>query len=222
MLGIQYPRSLARFLYAQRVRGLTAPDAPQFDEPSAERFAKELQSSEFYLEFGSGGSTLMADRMGKHGLSVENDRFFSDVIRRAFTNNTMELIEVSIGVTREWGRPLFTRPTPARVDCWARYSTAPFPLLKERDLFPDFVLIDGRFRRACALNTAHHAAEAGRRVTIMFDDYYNIGRHRFNEVEQFLGLPERVGRAAFFHVSPASLRRKISDADLRAATADFE
>lgn len=222
MAGVRSFRALAEFLYLQRVRGFEVPDAPHFDEPSAKRFAQELQSSRFYLEFGSGGSTVMADRLAKKGLSIESDPYYSAAVRRALTNNTVELISVSIGLTREWSRPLFTRPTSRRLNRWARYSMAPFPILQERGLFPDFVLIDGRFRRACALNTARHAAVAGRPVTIMFDDYYDAGRQGFHEVEHFLGQPEKVGGAALFHLQPGKLRNEIRDCDLRAAVRDVE
>ena len=54
-----------KFLYAQRVRGLTPPEnAPHFDPPGARRFKAELAKASAYLEFGSGGSTLAARACG--------------------------------------------------------------------------------------------------------------------------------------------------------------
>lgn len=219
ILGLTSSLVFLKFLYVQRVQGFRPPSEPQLDPEALQEFKRLLGASRSYLEFGSGGSTILASKLGKPTLSVECDRFFAASVRKAVGDvKLIEVIDVSIGLTRDWGLPVFTKPTAARLQRWKRYSEAPFRRIADQGVFPDFVLIDGRFRRACALQTAVHAA--GEPLTIMIDDYFD-GRNHYHSVEQFLGVPRKVGRAGVFEFDARGLKHIPSTADLEDAAADF-
>src|SRR3990170_1247881 len=154
---------LARFLYTRKVHGLPPPgDMPLFDAEGIELFGTELAKATSYLEFGSGGSTVLVDRAGIPAVSVESDAIYAEAVRSRLTGGRVKILSPDIGLTGEWGTPLFRNHAK-----WRRYIEAPFPI----EPFPDFILIDGRFRVACALAAAKWAHEAGALATLMFDDY---------------------------------------------------
>jgi hypothetical protein len=178
---------LLHFLYVQRIKGFDPPSAPELDEETLERLTAELKRCKAYLEFGSGGSTMIADRLGVPTVSIESDRFFARTISSALKGTTVSVVPVYIGFTGEWGWPLLKRPTPSRIARWRRYVETGF----ERSS-PDLILIDGRFRVACGLEAARRTNGA----TVIVDDYFN--RPHYRSMESYLGPPERVGRAAIF------------------------
>jgi hypothetical protein len=150
------------------------------------------------LEYGSGGSTVLAAGMaGKRVTSVESDPAWLRMMKRWFAANppadgtTVDLMRANIGPTRSWGHP-------ADPGQWPKFAAYPLAVW-QRDGFihPDVVLVDGRFRIGCALATAFGIT---RPVTLLFDDYGD--RDRFAQVEEFLGTPRMVGRMALFDVVP--------------------
>jgi hypothetical protein len=141
---------------------------------------------------------VRAAELGVRTLSVESDRLFADRMKTALgAGSSVQILHADIGLTHAWGRPVLTRTNAARLRRWARYSRAPWTVLPTGN-FPDFILVDGRFRRACALQAAKGAVESGTSATLMFDDYFNEGRDDYAAIERHLGRPSRVGRAAFF------------------------
>jgi len=198
-------RELARFWYLQRVRGFTPPRSPELDAETIERLRTELRRCSAYLEFGSGGSTLLADQLGVRTLTIESDRFYARTVAAALTGDTVSITPVDIGITAEWGWPLLKKPTPARIARWQRYVSSGFERIS-----PDLVLVDGRFRVACALETARRTNGA----LVIVDDY--AGRPSYRTLERHLGSPERVGRAALFRtggkdIPPEALAEAIRD-----------
>lgn len=183
----------------QRLNGAVIPDVPHFDPETQKYFIERLPSSKSYLEFGSGGSTMLAARLGVRTVSIESDRHYASSVRRALgPSSTVDLVHVNIGWTRDWGHPVFVDPSPARVAKWRRYvDTA---LVKIRGDLPDFVLVDGRFRPACALHVAQQASDENAATDILFDDY--TGRADYHAVEQWLGAPVLIGRSALFEIRP--------------------
>src|SRR4051812_3128434 len=79
--------------------------------PEAVLFESFLRASRNYLEFGSGGSTVMASQNVKERIvSVNSSREWLDKVAAAVTNlpgKKPELIlrHVDIGPTKEWGYP---------------------------------------------------------------------------------------------------------------------
>jgi hypothetical protein len=181
---------LARFWYLQRVRGFSPPGAPELDGETLDRLTQELRRCTSYLEFGSGGSTLLADRLGVRTVTIESDRFYARTVASALTGDTVTIVPVDVGITAEWGWPVFKRPTDSRIGRWRRYVSSGFDRTS-----PDLVLVDGRFRVACALETARRTDGA----VLIVDDY--LGRQGYRTLERYLGAPERVGRAAVFRTN---------------------
>jgi hypothetical protein len=194
----------ALFLVRRRLLGFGPPGAPGLDEEALACFSELLAKATHYLEFGAGGTTLAAARAGVPTLTVEADPYFARAVRKALGDgSSVEILDIHLGLTREWTIPVFTRPSTARLARWRRYVEAPFERLDQRR-FPDLILVDGRFRRACVLQAARKAALADAAATLMVDDYYLPGREHYAEVEQWLGTPRRVGRAAVFALTPGS------------------
>jgi hypothetical protein len=207
------------FVRSQRATGIHVPDSPHFDPASLPFFFEALDESKSYLEFGAGGSTLEVARRNIPGLSIESDEAFANSVRSKLgTNPSIRVIDAKIGITTAWGAPLFNTPRFGRAKRWQNYTNAAFSRIKELGQFPDFVLVDGRFRRACALETARQAELIGASTRIFFDDY--DGRAFYTSVETFLGKPKMAGRAAIFTVSGGPSAQTITLEDVRLAQRD--
>ena len=116
------------------------------------------------LEFGCGGSTgLLLDASEGRLLSVDSDRAWLSRVAegasagRALRQGRLTQWHAEIGPTREWGWPLMA---PSADTGW-RYWGAPWFSMPRAD----FVLVDGRFRIACAL-AAHGRLDAEGHVAI--------------------------------------------------------
>lgn len=198
-----------------RIRGYEVADTPHFEPAALEYFRSRVVEGCRYVEYGSGGSTVLAARAGAHVISVESDphyrRSVAKKVTAAVPDNHADLIHADIGLTREWGRPVLTRPTASRVAAWTQYLEAPWsrPELDGRD--PDVILIDGRFRVAAALTCLKHLG-ADARSEILFDDY--VDRPHYRVVENYMPLVGTVGRMAMFRpvpVEPTDLSRAIDE-----------
>src|SRR5690606_19137586 len=68
--------NLAQFLYVQRVTGFTISGEPEFEPACTPFFLDQLRQAATYLEFGMGGSTVLAAQQGVRLVSVESDAHF--------------------------------------------------------------------------------------------------------------------------------------------------
>ena len=196
---------LVRFYYIRRVSGMPPPEeTPYFDAEGLEAFKNEVALASSYLEFGSGGSTVFVDRTGLPCVSVESDAMYAKAVQSQLRGGSVRIICPNIGLVGPWGRPVFRNYAK-----WRRYIEAPFPL----DPFPDFVLVDGRFRVACALETAKQAHARGVISTLMFDDYAK--RTYYHSVEEYFGKPCFAGRAAIFKVGRISIPQSAIELSAR-------
>ena len=154
------------------------------------------QAALVVLEYGSGGSTVMAAEMpGKRVCSVESDPVWAAGIQ-AYLDSAglaaqVALHVVDIGPTGNWGAPVSD-------EGWRRYHHYPLSVWDRADFqHPDVVLIDGRFRAACLLTTL---LRIERPVTVLFDDYKD--RKVYHRVEAFAEPVEIIGRMARFELEP--------------------
>jgi hypothetical protein len=193
-----------RALALGRIRGYQVPDTPHFEPEALEYFKSRVITGHLYMEYGSGGSTVLAARAGARVISVETDPHYlqsvSKKVAATAPDTHTDLIHADIGLTREWGRPVLTRPTTHRVAAWTRYLEAPWALPQLADRRPDVILVDGRFRVAAALTCLKHLG-ADDRSEILFDDY--VGRPHYRDVEKFMPVVGTVGRMAIFRPVPA-------------------
>lgn len=171
-------------------------------EAEAAHLRAALARARTILEYGSGGSTVMAAELpGRRIWSVESDRDWARMMQGWFAQNppaegsTAEVIWTDIGPTRDWGYP-------ADESGWRRYAHYPLAVWDRPDLVqPDLVLVDGRFRTGCALAAA---LRSQRPLTVLIDDYRR--RRHYHRIEEFLGPPRLMaGRMAEFAVTPMTL-----------------
>ena len=167
-------------------------------EQEAAALAAALRKSQIVLEYGSGGSTLLAAEMGKTVFSVESDAEWLAGMREWFDQHPPKgeivLHHADIGPTGKWGMPTgqkaFRKFPGYALDIWDH----------PRFRHPDLVLIDGRFRPACLLATAFRIT---RPVTVLFDDY--VGREPYHAIEGLFRPDVFHGRMAEFHLKPTAI-----------------
>lgn len=189
---------------ADRIKYYTVPPykIPKVTLPVAETklLIEEYSKAKTILEYGSGGSTLLAAAdPHKTVISVESDLNWTQNLRNAILGECPETSSafihyVNIGPTKEWGYPV-------NDNAWQQYHKYPLdvwdqPFFKD----PDIILIDGRFRLACF-------ATAMLRVTkptiILYDDY--VDRPEYHVVESLIKPTRIAGRMAQFVIEPGKI-----------------
>ena len=180
---------------------------PELTLPEAEAatLRAAYEHANVILEYGSGGSTVMAGALpGKRIFSVENDKAWAQKMRKWFLDHpaaagtSVDIIWSDTGETKAWGYPSDSSQ-------YLRYAQYP---LKVWDLeefrHPDVVFVDGRFRTGCVLATAFRTH---RPVRVFVDDY--LGREAYHSVEAFVGAPRMYGRMAEFNVEPLVINPEL-------------
>ncbi|MHC8383805.1 O-linked N-acetylglucosamine transferase, SPINDLY family protein [Pseudomonas sp. LB3P14] len=189
----------AETLAARQDEDLRAPmQEPQvtFPEEVAIYLKKIYSEASVILEYGSGGSTIIAARMpDKSVISVENDaRWAKDMqawIANAALPSRPVIYPIDVGETGQWARPKNAR-------AWKKFHTYPLKVWDEPFFQqPDVILIDGRFRIACFVTAYLRATKP---MIVLFDDY--LDRPHYHVVERLLAPTEFVGRMARFDVRP--------------------
>lgn len=175
--------------------------APKLTLPpkAAALMREEYAKARTVLEYGSGGSTVVA--AGVEGLvtfSVESDAAWAGKMVQWFARNpprgTVHIHHADIGPTRAWGYP-------DQDACWDRFIDYPLSVWQRADFaHPDVVLIDGRFRVGCFVAVVTNIRRPTR---ILFDDY--VGRPRYHVVEELCSPASFAGRMAVFDARPQAL-----------------
>ena len=159
---------------------------------------QELAACKIYLEYGAGGSTKLAAETNNIDsmISVESDPAFikeqvlTDVsVQQAIGSLRLRFLTVDIGSTVEWGYPL----TSDKSYLWPNYTLCPYMHGSE---VPDLILIDGRFRIACALAAALEAPNA----SILIHDYCD--REKYQVIEKFFKIQRSVDTLFKFSLLP--------------------
>lgn len=187
-------------IFALRRAKIQIAENPSFESKEAiEKYFELLQNSNFYVEFGSGGSTVAAAKLGKNFSSYEPSEKFlklvSNKIKKLgkFDGQCMNLTSIYYGPTRTWGIPFpYILSKFIFQKGMKRYSNPHWENLKH---FPDLILIDGRFRVACALKAIKSLKHKDNWVIIV-DDY--LGREEYKIIEEFSNLDAVLGTTAFF------------------------
>ena len=178
-------------------------DELPFGSDANSAFLADLSRCGTYLEHGSGASTLAAVRAGRQLATVESDsRFLAFVERRCVEMDpgppvTRTFIHADVGMTGPWGVPVFKSGVWGRRSHWREYPLAPWKILGDH-FRADLVLVDGRFRVACALAVVTKQADSN--WTLLVDDYAE--RPEYASVARFARLIEMRGRMAVFIPDP--------------------
>ena len=140
-----------------------------------------MNDADIGLEFGMGGSTLLAAKAGfSEYSSVESSREWMlkcasvPEISTLIASGKWKLCYCDIGPVKELGYPANDNSALK----WPAYHGSVWSKLSSG---PDFVFVDGRFRVACALQAA---ARCERSTKILIHDYHN--RPHYHAVEEFL------------------------------------
>lgn len=147
------------------------------------------------VEFGCGGSTLLflENEVGFID-SVESDKAWAARVRgepraaAALRSGRLRIHNVAIGRTKAWGYPA----DEASKSLWPGYPLAIWSDLGSPAV--DFVLIDGRFRVACALVALLHI---GTPALIAVHDFWTRTK-AYGEILDFLDVVDRAGSLGVF------------------------
>ena len=140
-----------------------------------------LSASNTLVEYGVGGSTLMALNQQSVAtlISVESDRAWADqmlgvsVVANAVARDVAKIIHVDIGTVGAWGKPI----GHDKIDQWPKYAAAPWEHIDCADL----VFVDGQFRVACIMESVLRAQY---HTLIAVHDFWN--RPQYHVVLPFL------------------------------------
>jgi hypothetical protein len=168
------------------------PNAPQPHMPEEERQAltSALQNAQSYLEFGMGGSTVLAAWLGVPQIvSIDSSEEWIENVASQIaplqSSSQIELLHAPIGETLEWGFPKNTQQQSQ----WPDYYSKPWRVAHD----PDLVLIDGRFRVPCFLYSLLQLKPG---ATMLWDDYAD--RSEYHHIEQHLAPVAYFGKMAKF------------------------
>ncbi|WP_429127332.1 hypothetical protein [Aeromonas media] len=169
-----------------------------FSPPCAEYIERTYAKHEVILEYGSGGSTLLAAKRGKQVITTETDPRWLLELMGAYREQKLpgDIIPIwsDIGETKEWGYPI----DESQFKHWPDYSQRPWRYCHEHQLKPDLILIDGRFRVASFLTTCINVSKT---TTVLFDDF--VEREHYHFVKQLFEPVQIIGeRMAVFKVRP--------------------
>jgi hypothetical protein len=167
---------------------IAIPEGPSMSVAETACLLRFLTPSQRYLEFGSGGSTVLAARIGVPRLySVESDRLWAEavsntsLIKDRVEAGNYRIRRVDTGETKEWGFPA----KDSEAIKWSDYSLS---IWAELTYVPDFVLVDGRFRVSCALQSIARCADD---TVIAIHDFE---RDHYQVILRHVEVVERVER----------------------------
>jgi hypothetical protein len=181
----------------------TAPPPPVIGAPYLAGEEPELMQRVFasgirnYMEFGLGGSTLAAIRAGVDTIiSVDSDPAWVAAVRRhaeiapLIASGAASILHGDIGPVGEWGNPLDRTPSTK----WPRYIATAWAEAARRNISPDLIYVDGRFRVSCCYSIA--AIAAGRFSAppprVLLHDV-NEERPHYLDVLAFFDIAEQAG-----------------------------
>jgi hypothetical protein len=174
------------------------PPIPSMTEAGLRHFRSVLAESKCYAEYGSGGSTRLAAKMGIPQIySVESDVAFARAVKSYVrrdnkANSKFELVVPPVGETGSFGYPTGTK----HCSKWWRYPVEIWNVMDAAGATPDLVLVDGRFRVASFLVSLLRSQPGTR---ILFDDFGN-------RLDKY-GVVERV-------VKPSSMHERLAHFDV--------
>ncbi len=187
-------------------------DMPHMETEGLKAFARYIDKSEVFLEYGAGGSTGFAARTTgvKAIISAESDAAWVERVKSDLAQMEpqaeIHVDHYNIGPVGDWGMPVDT----SGFKTYHSYITGPWRKAAARGFTPDLVLIDGRFRVSCFLYTLLKARPG---TPILFDDY--MDRERYFVAEAFCPRLAAHGRMAVFEAGPVEDVGKLVEQLLR-------
>tara|TARA_B100001121_G_C18568276_1_gene563752 strand:+ start:81 stop:743 length:663 start_codon:yes stop_codon:yes gene_type:complete len=168
-------------------------------------FKKNLEKCEFFLEYGSGNSTLLANKLKKKFISIEADKSFFNYIRKE--KEISDIKYVNIGPTKYFSYPILPYfLIQKKVDYYCKCLNSFF--LKEKKV-PDLILIDGRYRSMVTLNIIRFLIKEKIRknVLIIIDDYKSREKYKILTEVISIDLVGRFGVIKFNNFENISIEK---------------
>jgi hypothetical protein len=165
--------------------GMQAPLKPAFDSQGMRLFDSSIKKTRGYLEYGCGGSTIHAlANSSASVISVDTSKVWVDAVVRAagHAKGRLHIDYVDLGPVGDWGIP----KGYASRSSFRTYVEAPW----KSSVAPDLVLVDGRFRVSCFLQSLLWSNPGTR---ILFDDYIREDYHVVEEVVKPQTMAGRMG-----------------------------
>ncbi|WP_156918740.1 hypothetical protein [Synechococcus sp. CC9616] len=158
------------------------------------------------LEFGSGGSTLLALQSNPNNrvYCCETDSAWLARLLLNINNlglmNRIVPVHLDVGLTKEWGYPDTDLEGigVVRMQKFVRCMLKPWHILRGRGECPKFVFIDGRWRAACFLVALLYCQKS---MQVLWDDYAD--REYYDVFSDLIIPDEMIGRSALFNVDPS-------------------
>lgn len=155
---------------------------------------KYIQKSNHHLEFGMGGSTFLSlyySRSFVYTVDSSNDWIIKikNHYYSIWNKKRLCICYADIGPTKEWGYP-----TLQHDERFKNYSSAVFEIIGSQII--DTVLIDGRFRVACAINSIIMLNEQP--PIIMIHDFWQ--RPQYNILLKYLELIDSIDSLVVFKI----------------------
>ena len=172
-------------------------------------FDKRVKNSRFYLEFGMGGSTFRVLQKSQAIVyTIDSSTEWISLMREYRQISRMEkkgrlfLFHVDIGPTRVWGRPVDDQHKEKFPD----YSSQIFKLIDKSKV--DTILIDGRFRVACALKTILECYQ-NKNLQIIIHDFWN--REDYHVLLKYFDSIDKVDSLGVFKIKSNIDLNKITE-----------
>lgn len=185
------------------------PHQPAMEPIEIDCFKRVLSNCKSLVEYGSGGSTILALKSGvAEVFSAESDLDWADAVReeaRSSGYESVQIAKVNIGKTGKWGYPLDWKGNVWTRQRRAHYVMCPWrsgPLgMSRSNRKPDVILIDGRCRVACiAASTLYAPPE----VVILVHDFWARDRDYYEPALTLLQPIEKAGSLGVFRISKVS------------------
>ena len=197
--GITPPYAVrAARMLSNTIRLRKAEPADLLFDGDDQTFKQLAIQAKVYFEYGCGKSSIWCsfNIQGKIYSVDTSNKWVQDVKGKSCPHNTPQLSWVDCGAIGNWGTPTGY----SLRENFKEYILGPFKLTSDS---PDLILIDGRFRVACFLNSLSRSKPGAR---IVFDDYTE--RPQYHVVEEFCQKPSLCGRQAIFTV-PQGVNRDL-------------
>lgn len=166
-------------------------------------FEEKLKTAKSYLEFGSGGSTVLASKYVKGQIfSIESDVEWFNKLKAYFKGNSnvnLYLVDL-LCRPMTWGHP--------SADCPESRKREYSQIVRNLDLSDvNLVLIDGRFRVACAL---HIHSLISNETDVLFDDFEDRLEH-YGIVLNYYDVITRVDRMIHLRKKDVIIEKEVLD-----------
>jgi len=161
-------------------------DKITFGDLKTGNFLKDkILNASAYLEFGSGNTTIFASKNDIKYYSIESDRNFYFYLKKKDIKN---IFFYSLGFVEFYSYPLFKSNIFKKIykNKAKIYASEIFKKFSKNSILPDLILVDGRYRVLCMLNTFIYLKKNNLfKTCVILDDfkyreYYNIINIFFN------------------------------------------